>query len=90
MHCVTGYNAFLYNLRIAYLALGGLETVPFLSSLLLQVSSLWLGGMLLVGFSMAFWWFGTWGYLWCREMFEGTTENAKETTKKGSHAHAAA
>ena len=89
MHYVTGYKAAMLNMRLAYMFLVGLLACSFLSPILRQIPSLWLGCALMAGFSVAFWWFGAWGYLWCREMFEGTRENARETAKRLSHVHAA-
>ncbi|CDQ10646.1 conserved membrane protein of unknown function [Acidithiobacillus ferrivorans] len=95
MHYVTGYKAAMLNMRLAYMFLGGLLACSFLMPILrqlpLQGAALLLAGcVLMAGFAAAFWWFGAWGYLWCREMFEGTTENVKATAKQGSHVHAAA
>ncbi|MHB8225392.1 hypothetical protein [Acidithiobacillus sp.] len=91
MHYWTGYQAVELNMRLAYMVfMGGLLACSFLVPILRQIPSLWLGYALMAGFSVAFWWFGAWGYLWCREMFEGTQENAKETAKQSSPIHAAA
>ena len=90
MHYVTGYKAAILNMRLAYMLLGGLLVCSFLTPILRQIPSFWLGCVLMSGFAIAFWWFGAWGYLWRREMFEGTQENAKETAKRLSHVHAAA
>ena len=91
MHYATGYKATLINMRLAYTVfMGGLLACSFLSPILRQIPSLWLGCVLMMGFAAAFWWFGAWGYLWCREMFEGTQENAKETAKQHAHVSAAA
>ena len=91
MHYATGYLAAVLNMQLAYTVfMGGLLACSFLIPILRQVPSLWLGGTLMSGFAMAFWWFGAWGYLWCREMFEGTQENAKETAKQHAHVSAAA
>lgn len=85
MHFVTGYNAAVLNMRVTYsVSFVGLLACNLLPSLLRQMPKLWLGYLLLLGFAAAFWWFGAWGYLWCREMFEGTEENAKETAKQRS------
>lgn len=96
MHYITGYKATVMNMRLAYTVfMGGLLAcsflIPILRQLPLQRGGLLLAGcVLMAGFAIAFWWFGTWGYLWCREMFEGTAENAKETAKQRSHVHASA
>ncbi len=91
MHYATGYRAAVLNMRLAYtVSMGGLLACSFLVPLLRQIPSLWMGGALMSGFAVAFWWFGTWGYLWCREMFDGTRENAKETAKQHAHVSAAA
>lgn len=85
MHFITGYNAAVLNMRVTYIvSFAGLLACNLLPSLLRQMPKLWLGYLLLLGFAAAFWWFGAWGYLWCREMFEGTEENAKETAKQRS------
>ncbi len=82
MHYVTGYKSAVLNIGLAYALLGGLLICSFLTPLLKQIPSFFLGCALMAGFAAAFWWFGTWGYLWCREMFEGTTENAPATEKQ--------
>jgi hypothetical protein len=94
MHYATGYKAAMLNMRLAYMLLGGLLAcsflIPILRQLPLQRGGLLLAGcVLMAGFAIAFWWFGAWGYLWCRETFEGVAENAKETVKQQSHLHAA-
>jgi hypothetical protein len=92
MHYDTGFKATVLNMRLAYTVfMGGLLGCSFLTPLLrqlpLQGAALLLAGyILMAGFAIAFWWFGAWGYLWCREMFEGTTENAKATAKQIRHA----
>jgi hypothetical protein len=105
MHYDTGFKATVLNMRLTYTVfMGGLLACAFLMPILrqlpLQGTALLLAGYaVMAGFTAAFWWFGTWGYLWCREMFEGTTENAKsactseadrETAKQQAHVHAAA
>lgn len=80
MHYATGYKAAVLNISLAYMLLGGLLICSCLSPLLKQAPSFFLGCALMAGFAAAFWWFGTWGYLWCREMFEGTAENAPATS----------
>lgn len=91
LHYQTGFRAIILNLRLAYgVFMFGLLACSLLEPLLRQIPSLWIGLAMMLGCSVAFWWFGTWGYLWCREMFEGTRENAKETAKRLSHVHAAA
>ncbi|EGQ63016.1 hypothetical protein GGI1_16519, partial [Acidithiobacillus sp. GGI-221] len=96
MHYDTGFKATVLNMRLTYTVfMGGLLACAFLMPILrqlpLQGTGLLLAGYtLLAGFAVAFWWFGAWGYLWCREMFEGTAENARETAKQQAHAHAAA
>ncbi|MHB1641199.1 MAG: hypothetical protein ACYCS8_00885 [Acidithiobacillus sp.] len=92
MHYVTGYKATVLNMRLAYTVfMGGLLAcsflIPMLRQLPLQRGGLLLAGcVLMAGFAIAFWWFGAWGYLWCREMFEGTKENARKTAKQTRHA----
>lgn len=96
MHYDTGIKANVLNMRLTYTVfMGGLLACSFLMPILrqlpLQGTALRVAGFaLMAGFVAAFWWFGAWGYLWCREMFEGTAENAKETAKQHVHAHAAA
>ncbi len=96
MHYDTGFKATVLNMRMTYTVFsGGLLACAFLMPILRQLpllgTALLLAGYtLMAGFTAAFWWFGAWGYLWCREMFEGTEENAKETAKQHVHAHAAA
>lgn len=93
MHYATGYKAAVLNMRLAYMVfMGGLLVCSFLMPLLPQIPSVFLGCALMTGFAAAFWWFGAWGYLWCREMFEGTAENQKETAKQKpcAHTHVAA
>lgn len=96
MHYATGYHAAILNLRLTYMVfMAGLMACSFLSSILRQIplqgTPLFLAGCaLMAGFAAAFWWFGAWGYLWCREMFEGTRENAGETAKQRAHVSAAA
>ncbi len=83
MHYVTGYKAAILNMRLAYTVfMGGLLGCSFLMPVLRQIPSLWLGCVLMTGFAVSFWWFGAWGYLWCREMFEGASENARRTAKQ--------
>ncbi|WP_163055003.1 hypothetical protein [Acidithiobacillus ferrooxidans] len=86
MHYQTGYLSAVLNWRLAYLMLGALMGCSFLVPILRQVPSFWLGCALMAVCTAAFWWFGAWGYLWCREMFEGTKENARETAKQTRHA----
>ena len=90
MHYVTGYKSAVINISLGYSMLACLLACSFLTPALRQVPSIWLGCALMAGFAAAFWWFGAWGYLWCREMFEGTHENARETAKGLSRVHAAA
>lgn len=90
MHYATGYNAAVLNWRVAYLMMGALLACSFLMPILRQIPSFWLGCALMAVFTAAFWWFGAWGYLWCREMFEGTKENARETVKQHAPVSAAA
>lgn len=91
LHYVTGYKAAVLNMRLAYAVfMSGMLACLFLSPILRQTPSWWLGCVLMAGFTASFWWFGAWGYLWCREMFEGTRENAKETAKQHAHVSAAA
>lgn len=90
MHYVTGYKSAVLNMSLAYLMLVCLLACSFLMPILRQVPSFWLGCALMAGFAAALWWFGAWGYLWCREMFEGTRENARETAKQHAHVSAAA
>ncbi|MHB8367612.1 MAG: hypothetical protein ACYDB0_11450 [Acidithiobacillus sp.] len=101
MHYDTGFKATVLNMRLTYTVfMGGLLACAFLMPILrrlpLQGTPLQMAGYaLMAGFAVAFWWFGAWGYLWCREMFEGTAENAKETAvcktaKQRAHTHAAA
>ncbi|EGQ63467.1 hypothetical protein GGI1_19609, partial [Acidithiobacillus sp. GGI-221] len=83
MHYDTGFEAAMLNMRLTETVfMGGLLACAFLIPILRQIPSIVLGYALMTGFATAFWWFGAWGYLWCREMFEGTTENAKETAKQ--------
>jgi hypothetical protein len=90
MHYVTGYRAAVMNWQVSYLMMGFMLACSFLPSILKEIPSVFLGYLLMVTFAVAFWWFGTWGYLWCREMFEGVEENAKETAKQTVHASAVA
>jgi hypothetical protein len=60
---------------------GGAICLVFTGHLLKEIQSLDLGYAILVALSIGFWFFGTWGYLWCREMFEGSSENAKKVSK---------
>ena len=81
MHYMTGYKATVLNMRLTYMVfMGGIAAISLLTPLLKQIPSFFLGCVLMTGFAAAFWWFGTWGYLWCREMFEGTAENARATS----------
>jgi hypothetical protein len=87
MHYVTGFKATVLNLRLAYTVfMSGLLGCSFLIPILRQIPSLWLGCVLMTGFAVSFWWFSAWGYLWCREMFEGKAENARKTAKQSLHA----
>ena len=92
MHYATGYKATVLNMQLTYTVfMGGLLACAFLTPLLrqlpLQGVSLFLAGCaLMAGFAAAFWWFGAWGYLWCREMFEGTKENTPKTARQRSKA----
>ena len=91
MHYSTGYRAAILNMRLTYIVfINGMVVSSLLTPTLRQIPSPWLGYALMPGFAVAFWWFGAWGYLWCREMFEGTEENAKETAKQLAHASASA
>jgi hypothetical protein len=90
MHYATGYRAAVLNWRVSYLMMGFMVACSFLPSILKEIPSVFLGYLLMATFSAAFWWFGTWGYLWCREMFEGTEENSRETAKQTVHAPVAA
>lgn len=82
-HWYTGMTAVVLNLRMAgTISLIGMLAGSLLSPLLHAIPSLTLGCAIMAGFAAAFWWFGAWGYLWCREMFEGTMENAKETARQ--------
>lgn len=90
MHYNTGYMSLVLNWRLAYLMMCAVLACSFLVPILRQVPSFWLGCALMAVFAAAFWWFGAWGYLWCREMFDGTKENAKETAKQRAHVSAAA
>ena len=79
------------NMRLSYMVfMSGLLACSFLMPILKHIPSFWIGCAMMTGFAAAFWWFGTWGYLWCREMFEGTRENARETAKQHAHVSAAA
>ncbi len=90
VHYTTGYKSVTLNWPLAYMMMGCLLACSFLMPILRQVPSFGLGCALMAGFAAAFWWFGAWGYLWCREMFEGTQENAEETAKQSSPIHAVA
>ncbi|MBU2760336.1 hypothetical protein [Acidithiobacillus sulfurivorans] len=86
MHYVSGFHAAILNMKMTYaVSITGMTSCIFLLPVLRQMPSPTLGIALMVCFAMAFWWFGTWGYLWCREMFDGTEENAKETAKQHVH-----
>lgn len=88
MHYASGYRAAVLNMRLTYAVfMSGLLACSFLSPILRQIPSFWMGCALMAGFAMAFWWFGAWGYLWCREMFEGDKENARKTAKQSSRVH---
>jgi len=90
MHYWTGYRAAVMNWKVSYLMMGFMLVCSLLPSLLKEIPSVLFGYLLMTAFAVAFWWFGTWGYLWCREMFEGTEENARETAKQTVHAPVAA
>lgn len=90
MHYQTGYLSAVLNWRLGYLMMGALMGCSFLVPILRQAPSFWLGCALMAVCTAGFWWFGTWGYLWCREMFEGTKENARETAKQNVPVSAAA
>ena len=90
IHYATGFGAAELNLRLSMVFTIGLFACGFVMSILRQTPSWWLACTFLAGFAAAFWWFGAWGYLWCREMFEGTKENARETAKQSSRVHASA
>lgn len=90
MHYVTGYKAAVLNLPLSYGMIILITVCAALVSVLESVPSFRLACAFLAGFAAAFWWFGTWGYLWCREMFEGTKENARKTARQSSRVHAAA
>ncbi len=62
--------------------LSGMVLCDFLLVAFPDVASPVAGYLLLILYTALFWWFGTWGYLWCREMFDGHTENSKETVRK--------
>ena len=79
LHYYTGFRACVLNWRVTYSFAGILLVVNFLSNVLSQDPSQPLAYALFFGTAAAFWWFGAWGYLWCREMFEGIEENARKT-----------
>ena len=83
IHYEIARKATVLNFRLAYVVFpSGLLAIYFLTSLLKQIPSFFLGCALMAGFAAAFWWFGAWGYLWCREMFEGTMENSPATARQ--------
>lgn len=79
-HFQLGHYGAMLNPDIAYrlLAFGFLMCV-FLTSVFTAAPSLLLGYVLMGVFAFLYLWLGSWGYLWCREMFEGTRENARAT-----------
>jgi hypothetical protein len=82
LHFHTGYRASLLNLRMTYfVTIAGMAFCMLTAPLLQEAASATLGFLLLAVYAVAFWWFGAWGYLWCREMFEGEAENARQTQK---------
>jgi hypothetical protein len=81
LHYYTGFRSCVLNWRVTYAFAGILLLVNFLSSVLTQDPSRALAYALFFGTAAAFWWFGAWGYLWCRETFEGIEENARKTVK---------
>ncbi len=83
LHYHTGYRAAALNVRFTYtVTIAGMILCALSVPLLPRMPSFPLGLVLMFLYAPAFWWFGTWGYLWCREMFEGDQENAKVTQKR--------
>jgi len=83
LHFQTGFRAAVLNMVMTYaITVTGMVSCSLLSPVLREAPSALLGYGLLALYAAVFWWFGTWGYLWCREMFEGDTENAKQTARK--------
>ncbi len=83
LHYNTGYRAAIMNTRFTYaVTIAGMIFCILSTPLLQRIPVFFFGLILMVLYTAAFWWFGTWGYLWCREMFEGDEENAKATQKR--------
>jgi len=85
-HFVMGYHAAFMNPSFT-----DMVTVPgaifciCMHYAILSIDSWYTLGVLVVLYSAVFWWFGTWGYLWCREMFEGDCENGRVTRPLSVH-----
>lgn len=79
-HFQLGNAGAMLNPEIAYrLLFFGFVLCFSLVSIASILTSIIFGYIVAGIFAFLYVWLGTWGYLWCREMFEGTKENAKAT-----------
>jgi len=80
LHLHLGYRAAFLNIVFSDIVI--IPGQLFCIFAYIEVSKIYSPYMLAflsVFIAALFWWFGTWGYLWCREMFEGDKENAQAT-----------
>ncbi|AEK57919.1 hypothetical protein Atc_1270 [Acidithiobacillus caldus SM-1] len=83
LHFHTGFKAFSMNATIAVVNLALMGFCYLVEDTIMGVGDYWLLAAIAYCLSgIVFWWFGAWGYLWCREMFEGISENAEATQKR--------
>lgn len=83
VHYNIGFQSAVLNIGVSSVAcLSGMVFCEFMLVAFPDVASPILGYLLLLLYMILFLWFGTWAYLWCREMFDGTSENAKLTVKR--------
>lgn len=81
LHANTGFRAFVINPSVSTVSMFMMALSYLVQDLFQARPELWIGITSILGSGLAFIWFGTWWYLWFREMFEGTKENAKATQK---------
>ena len=83
LHFHTGFKAFSMNATIGVMNLALMGFCYLVEDVVMGAGDYWIFATIAYALSgIVFWWFGAWGYLWCREMFEGTSENAKVTQKR--------
>lgn len=91
LHFHTGFKAFSINATIALVSLAMMGFCYLMEDVVMGVGdSLVLATIAYALSGIVFWWFGAWGYLWCREMFDGISENAKLTQRRTVESFSAA